>query len=169
MLSKLTTPLAAAELLEIFRKKTLVCKSVQRLFIYQTMVECQTGRRRPFARLLRCLIKSNRRSQNRNGRPECERTADDCCNDIGFVLYPMDVLIACSCLREEFWRKQSGEQYDYRRYFPHRLRIRNTALRATQNIRSVRIRIENKVKSNRIKTFIWNCIILPFGPSGWKN
>lgn len=46
-----TTPLAAAELLEIFRKKPLFAK-VYKDFIYQTMVECQTGQDRLVAPLL---------------------------------------------------------------------------------------------------------------------
>ena len=46
-----TTPLAAAELLEIFCKKPLFAK-VYKDFIYQTMVECQTGQDRLVAPLL---------------------------------------------------------------------------------------------------------------------
>ena len=41
-----TTPLAAAELLEIFRKETLVCKSVQRLYISDN--GGMSNRARPF-------------------------------------------------------------------------------------------------------------------------
>ena len=46
-----TTPLAAAELVEIFRKKPLFPK-VYKDFIFQTMVECQTGQDRLVAPLL---------------------------------------------------------------------------------------------------------------------
>lgn len=46
-----TTPLAAAELVEIFRKKPLFPK-VYKDFIFQTMIECQTGQDRLVAPLL---------------------------------------------------------------------------------------------------------------------
>ena len=46
-----TTPLAAAKLVEIFRKKPLFPK-VYKNFIFQTMVECQTGQDRLVAPLL---------------------------------------------------------------------------------------------------------------------
>ena len=64
-----TTPLAAAELVEIFRKKPLFPK-VYKDFIFQTMVECQTGGH-----------KTGTGDLNAKGQQIG-------CNDIGFVLLP---------------------------------------------------------------------------------
>lgn len=79
-----TTPLAAAELLEIFHKKPLFGKAYKD-FIYRTMVECRTGQDRLVAPLLdkKAIVSHKTGTGDRNA--EGRQIG---CNDIGFVLLP---------------------------------------------------------------------------------
>ena len=79
-----TTPLAAAELLEIFRKKPLFAK-VNKDFIYQTMVECQTGQDRLVAPLLDKKVTVGHKTGTGDRNAKGQQIG---CNDIGFVLLP---------------------------------------------------------------------------------
>ena len=79
-----TTPLAAAELLEIFRKKPLFAK-VYKDFIYQTMVECQTGQDRLVAPLLDKKVTVGHKTGTGDRNAKGQQIG---CNDIGFVLLP---------------------------------------------------------------------------------
>ena len=78
-----TTPLAAAELVEIFRKKPLF-PNVYKDFIFQTMVECQTGQDRLVAPLLKKVTVGHK-----TGTGDLNAKGQQIgCNDIGFVLLP---------------------------------------------------------------------------------
>ena len=79
-----TTPLAAAELLEIFCKKPLFAK-VYKDFIYQTMVECQTGQDRLVAPLLDKKVTVGHKTGTGDRNAKGQQIG---CNDIGFVLLP---------------------------------------------------------------------------------
>lgn len=79
-----TTPLAAAELLEIFHKKPLFAK-VYKDFIYQTMVECQTGQDRLVAPLLDKKVTVGHKTGTGDRNAKGQQIG---CNDIGFVLLP---------------------------------------------------------------------------------
>ncbi len=79
-----TTPLAAAELLEIFRKKPLFAK-VYKDFIYQTMVESQTGKDRLVAPLLDKKVTVGHKTGTGDLNAKGQQIG---CNDIGFVLLP---------------------------------------------------------------------------------
>ena len=79
-----TTPLAAAELLEIFHKKPLFAK-VYKDFIYQTMVECQTGQDRLVAPLLDKKVTVGHKTGTGDLNAKGQQIG---CNDIGFVLLP---------------------------------------------------------------------------------
>ena len=78
-----TTPLAA-ELLEIFRKKPLFAK-VYKDFIYQTMVESQTGKDRLVAPLLDKKVTVGHKTGTGDLNAKGQQIG---CNDIGFVLLP---------------------------------------------------------------------------------
>ena len=80
-----TTPLAAAELLEIFLQKPLFSKD-NKEFIYRTMTECETGKDRLVAPLLNkkgVTIGHKTGTGDRNAKGE-----QIAVNDIGFVLLP---------------------------------------------------------------------------------
>lgn len=79
-----TTPLAAAELVEIFRKKPLFPK-VHKDFIFQTMVECQTGQDRLVAPLLDKKVTVGHKTGTGDLNAKGQQIG---CNDIGFVLLP---------------------------------------------------------------------------------
>ena len=79
-----TTPLAAAELVEIFRKKPLFPK-VYKHFIFQTMVECQTGQDRLVAPLLDKKVTVGHKTGTGDLNAKGQQIG---CNDIGFVLLP---------------------------------------------------------------------------------
>ena len=79
-----TTPLAAAELVEIFRKKPLFPK-VYKDFIFQTMVECQTGQDRLVAPLLDKKVIVGHKTGTGDLNAKGQQIG---CNDIGFVLLP---------------------------------------------------------------------------------
>ena len=79
-----TTPLAAAELVEIFRKKPLFPK-VYKDFIFQTMVECQTGQDRLVAPLLNKKVTVGHKTGTGDLNAKGQQIG---CNDIGFVLLP---------------------------------------------------------------------------------
>ena len=79
-----TTPLAAAELVEIFRKKPLFPK-VYKDFIFQTMVECQTGQDRLVAPLLDKKVTVGHKTGTGDLNAKGQQIG---CNDIGFVLLP---------------------------------------------------------------------------------
>ena len=79
-----TTPLAAAELVEIFRKKPLF-PNVYKDFIFQTMVECQTGQDRLVAPLLDKKVTVGRKTGTGDLNAKGQQIG---CNDIGFVLLP---------------------------------------------------------------------------------
>ena len=70
-----TTPLAAAELVEIFRKKP----------IFQTMIECQTGQDRLVAPLLDKKVTVGHKTGTGDLNAKGQQIG---CNDIGFVLLP---------------------------------------------------------------------------------
>jgi len=78
-----TTPLAAAELVEIFRKKPLFPKVYKDLF--QTMVECQTGQDRLVAPLLDKKVTVGHKTGTGDLNAKGQQIG---CNDIGFVLLP---------------------------------------------------------------------------------
>lgn len=79
-----TTPLAAAELLEVFLRKPLFAGKYKE-FIYQTMVECETGKDRLSAPLLDkgVIIGHKTGTGDRNAKGQ-----QIAVNDIGFVLLP---------------------------------------------------------------------------------
>ena len=79
-----TTPLAAAELVEIFRKKPLF-PNVYKDFIFQTMVECQTGQDRLIAPLLDKKVTVGHKTGTGDLNAKGQQIG---CNDIGFVLLP---------------------------------------------------------------------------------
>jgi beta-lactamase class A len=79
-----TTPLAAAELVEIFRKKPLF-PNVYKDFIFQTMVECQTGQDRLVAPLLDKKVTVGHKTGTGDLNAKGQQIG---CNDIGFVLLP---------------------------------------------------------------------------------
>ena len=79
-----TTPLAAAELVEIFRKKPLF-HNVYKDFIIQTMVECQTGQDRLVAPLLDKKVTVGHKTGTGDLNAKGQQIG---CNDIGFVLLP---------------------------------------------------------------------------------
>lgn len=79
-----TTPLAAAELVEIFRKKPLF-PNVYKDFIFQTMVECQTGQDRLVAPLLDKKVTVGHKTGKGDLNAKGQQIG---CNDIGFVLLP---------------------------------------------------------------------------------
>lgn len=80
-----STPLAAAKLLEIFRNKPLFPNTYKN-FIYQTMVECNTGKDRlpaPFLNKKGVIIGHKTGTGDRNAKGQ-----QIGCNDIGFILLP---------------------------------------------------------------------------------
>lgn len=80
-----STPLAAAQLLEVFRRKTLFA-DVYKNFIYRTMAECSTGKDRLAAPLLQekgVIIAHKTGTGDRNTKGQ-----QIGCNDIGIVLLP---------------------------------------------------------------------------------
>ena len=79
-----TTPLAAARLLEIFRKEALFPQEYKD-FIYQTMTECQTGQDRLVAPLLDKKVTIGHKTGTGDRNDKEQQVA---CNDIGFVLLP---------------------------------------------------------------------------------
>lgn len=79
-----STPLAAAELLELFRKKTLFADEYKE-FIYQTMVQCETGKDRLVAPLLNKGITIGHKTGTGDRNAKGQQIG---CNDIGFVLLP---------------------------------------------------------------------------------
>lgn len=79
-----STPLAAAELLERFRKKTLF-EDEYKEFIYQTMVQCETGKDRLVAPLLNKGITIGHKTGTGDRNARGQQIG---CNDIGFVLLP---------------------------------------------------------------------------------
>ena len=79
-----TTPLAAAELVEIFRKKPLF-PNVYTDIIFQTMVECQTGQDRLVAPLLDKKVTVGHKTGTGDLNAKGQQIG---CNDIGFVLLP---------------------------------------------------------------------------------
>ena len=79
-----TTPLPAAELVEIFRKKPLF-PNVYKDFIFQTMVECQTGQDRLVAPLLDKKVTVGHKTGTGDLNAKGQQIG---CNDIGFVLLP---------------------------------------------------------------------------------
>ena len=78
-----TTPLAAAELVEIFRKPLF--PNVYKDFIFQTMVECQTGQDRLVAPLLDKKVTVGHKTGTGDLNAKGQQIG---CNDIGFVLLP---------------------------------------------------------------------------------
>lgn len=79
-----STPLAAAELLELFRKKTLIADEYKE-FIYQTMVQCETGKDRLVAPLQNKGITIGHKTGTGDRNAKGQQIG---CNDIGFVLLP---------------------------------------------------------------------------------
>lgn len=79
-----STPLAAAELLEIFRKKELFANKYKE-FIYQTLVECQTGQDRLVAPLANKGITIGHKTGTGDRNAKGQQIG---CNDIGFVILP---------------------------------------------------------------------------------
>ncbi len=79
-----STPLAAAELLEIFRREPLFAKEYKD-FIWQTMVECQTGQDRLVAPLLDKKVTVGHKTGTGDRNAKGQQIG---CNDIGFVLLP---------------------------------------------------------------------------------
>ena len=79
-----TTPLAAAELVEIFRKNPLF-PNVYKYFIFQKMVECQTGQDRLIAPLLDKKVTVGHKTGTGDLNAKGQQIG---CNDIGFVLLP---------------------------------------------------------------------------------
>lgn len=79
-----STPLAAAELLESFRRKPLFAKEYKD-FIYQTMADCQTGQ----DRLVAPLLDKGMIVGHKTGTGDLNVKGQQIgCNDIGFVLLP---------------------------------------------------------------------------------
>ena len=79
-----STPLAAAELLEIFRREPLFAKEYKD-FIWQTMVECQTGQDRMVAPLLDKKVTVGHKTGTGDRNAKGQQIGY---NDIGFVLLP---------------------------------------------------------------------------------
>lgn len=79
-----TTPLAAAELLEVFLRKPLFDKEYKD-FIYQTMVECRTGQDRLVAPLLDKKVTVGHKTGTGDRNKKGQQIG---CNDIGFVVLP---------------------------------------------------------------------------------
>lgn len=79
-----STPLAAAELLEIFRREPLFAKEYKD-FIWQTMVECQTGQDRLVAPLLDKGVIVGHKTGTGDLNAKGQQIG---CNDIGFLLLP---------------------------------------------------------------------------------
>lgn len=79
-----TTPLAAAELLEIFLKKSLFTDQYKD-FIYRTMIECETGKDRLPAPLLNKGVTIGHKTGTGDRNSKGQQIA---MNDIGFVLLP---------------------------------------------------------------------------------
>lgn len=79
-----STPLAAAELLEIFRREPLFAKEYKD-FIWQTMVECQTGQDRLVAPLLDKGVIVGHKTGTGDLNAKGQQIGY---NDIGFVLLP---------------------------------------------------------------------------------
>lgn len=79
-----STPLAAAELLEIFRREPLFAKEYKD-FIWQTMVECQTGQDRLVAPLPDKGVIVGHKTGTGDLNAKGQQIG---CNDIGFVLLP---------------------------------------------------------------------------------
>lgn len=79
-----SSPLAAAELLELFKKKTLI-EDEYKEFIYQTMVECETGKDRLVAPLQNKGITIGHKTGTGDRNVRGQQIG---CNDIGFVLLP---------------------------------------------------------------------------------
>lgn len=79
-----STPLAAAELLEQFRKKTLFADEYKE-FIYRTMVECETGKDRLVAPLQNKGITIGHKTGTGDRNAKGQQIG---CNDIGFVFLP---------------------------------------------------------------------------------
>lgn len=79
-----STPLAAAELLEQFRKKHLFADEYKD-FIYRTMVECETGKDRLVAPLINKGITIGHKTGTGDRNAKGQQIG---CNDIGFVLLP---------------------------------------------------------------------------------
>lgn len=79
-----STPLAAAELLEIFRREPLFAKEYKD-FIWQTMVECQTGQDRLVAPLLDKKVTVGHKTGTGDRNAKGQQIGY---NDIGFVLLP---------------------------------------------------------------------------------
>ena len=82
--SNWSTPLAAAKLLEIFRRKTLFDEAYKN-FIYQTMVECKTGQDRLVAPLADKGVVIGHKTGTGDLNAKGQQIG---CNDIGFVLLP---------------------------------------------------------------------------------
>lgn len=82
-----STPLAAAKLLEIFRKKPLFADAYKN-FIYKTMVECKTGQDRLVAPLLNQLDKGVTIAHKTGTGDRNAKGQQIGCNDIGFALLP---------------------------------------------------------------------------------
>lgn len=79
-----TTPLAAAELLELFCRQSLFAKPYKD-FIHQTLVECQTGQDRLVAPLKDKGIIVGHKTGTGDRNEQGQQIG---CNDIGFVLLP---------------------------------------------------------------------------------
>lgn len=79
-----TTPLAAAELLEVFLKKPLFADQYKD-FIYRTMIECETGKDRLPAPLLNKGVTIGHKTGTGDRNSKGQQIA---LNDIGFVLLP---------------------------------------------------------------------------------
>ncbi|MDD3036657.1 class A beta-lactamase, subclass A2 [Bacteroides sp.] len=79
-----STPLAAAELLEIFRRKALFAPKYKE-FIYQTLIECKTGQDRLVAPLTNKGVMIGHKTGTGDRNAKGQQIG---CNDIGFVLLP---------------------------------------------------------------------------------
>lgn len=79
-----STPLAAAELLEIFRRKELFADKYKE-FIYQTLIECKTGQDRLVAPLANKGVTIGHKTGTGDRNAKGQQIG---CNDIGFVLLP---------------------------------------------------------------------------------
>lgn len=79
-----STPLAAAQLLEVFRKGSLFADEYKE-FIYRTMVECETGKDRLVAPLLDKGIIIGHKTGTGDRNSQGQQIG---CNDIGFVILP---------------------------------------------------------------------------------
>lgn len=79
-----STPLAAARLLEVFRKKSLFADEYKE-FIYRTMVKCETGKDRLVAPLQNKGIIIGHKTGTGDRNSQGQQIG---CNDIGFVLLP---------------------------------------------------------------------------------